>query len=250
MNIPFFSDIDLKNNKIINSANPINDNDLVNKLFVDTSIETAKEAINQSILIAKNETIEYVDTQIADINTNFSTNVEQILQTNIIDDILSSDSTKALSANMGHYLSTLIDDMNNLITTTTENINVYSTNNQIEIGRYDNKILYRLVIEQVIGPQPSQDIQIDLSNIINNPIKIVNIYGTYKLPTTMGDTILYDTYFIQNNKPDSLSNNGVYIEKFNNEEKKLYISLGNSIIETQQEEITLTFVLEYYYEII
>ena len=31
MSIPFYSDIDLNNNKIINVANPVNDTDLANK---------------------------------------------------------------------------------------------------------------------------------------------------------------------------------------------------------------------------
>lgn len=251
MSIPFYSDIDIKNNKIINSANPINDNDLVNKLFVNTSIENAKTELNQNILIAKNEVTEYVDSQISNIDNNFSSNVEQVIQANIVDDILSADSTKALSANMGHYLSTLIDDTNNLIVSSIANINTYVIGNQVEIGKYNNNVLYRLVVQQTIGPQPSQEIQVDLSSIMTDPVAIVNIYGTYKISTTSvdeGNTVVYNTYFLQTTKPNDISTNGIYIEKFSNSDKKLYICLGDNIVNAQQDNIILNITLEYYYD--
>ena len=65
MNIPFLNDIDLKNNKIINLANPVADTDASNKIYVDNKIsdvlanvDTAKVEIiairmKISILVSK-----------------------------------------------------------------------------------------------------------------------------------------------------------------------------------------------------
>ena len=239
MSIPFFSDIDLKNNKIINAKNPENNGDLVNKYYLDNIINNTQSTLNNNILIAKEEMTTYVDTQIETINTNMITNVTQILLDNIIDNITSLDNSKALSANMGHYLSTLIDDTNNLITTLSETINIYS-DTATEIGRFEsgtiNSQVYRVIHTLEIGPQSSQEIQIDLSEKIPINCNIINIYGTYNLAE--------NTYFMQYGI-DTTATNGVFINNFNNDLKQLNIYVGSDTI-TELENNTLLFIIEYY----
>ena len=38
MSIPFYNDIDLNNNKILNVKLPVNDFDVANKIYIDTEI--------------------------------------------------------------------------------------------------------------------------------------------------------------------------------------------------------------------
>lgn len=242
MNIPFYNNIDLKNNKIINVANPENDTDIANKLYIDTSINTAKQELNESILLQNTQLTDYIDEQVQTINENLTTNVTNILIDNIVDNVASSESSKALSANMGHYLLTLIDDMNKSITEVSDNINLYSTTPTI-IGTYNNHALYRVLVQQEIGPSSSQTIQLDLSNIINENISVVNTGGHYSIVNSDTDTEDYSTYSINHN--NTTETIGVYINDYNAKSKVLNIYVGANTI-TQLENQTIDICIEYY----
>lgn len=252
MSIPFYSDIDLKNNKIINVGAPESDLDIANKQYVDTSILNLSTTINESILLTRTELTEYIDTQITNINTNMNTTVTQILIDNLVDNVTSTDNTKALSANMGHYLSSLIDDINIKLTELDESDNIYTTTPTV-IGLYsiDTSTIpvYRTILTYTIPPQVSQSIEIDLTQLSpDTTLNILNIVGNYQIrdenTPAEGNTLAYNYYFMQYGINENATI-GIYITSYNNVTKKLNIFIGSDTL-NQLENEQITFIIEYY----
>lgn len=186
MSIPFYSNLDLKNNKIENVGTPTNNNDGVNKIYTDNAladlhteitgeIETEVLDINNKI----NEVDNKVDDLDNDLNSRISTVVQPILENNIIDDTNSTNIDKSLSANQGRILKERIDEVRNSITP-----NVYYEEPR-QIGVYNDIALYRLIILGDITTTPNFNnvIRIVASDVVEPGTEynyeVINAYGSF-----------------------------------------------------------------------
>ena len=109
MAIPFYDNIDLNNNKIINLKAPENDGDVSNKKYIDDSISALNTTLNAKILEEKADLKDYVDNELLTINTNItnvSNSIDTKIQDSIVDNLYTSDAEKTLSANQGVELRT------------------------------------------------------------------------------------------------------------------------------------------------
>lgn len=244
MSIPFYSNIDLHNNKIENLLLPTTEYDASNKLYVDTQIENLNASVNDSILLSEENITTYIDNQISNINTNIPTIVSQIVLDNIIDNILSDDNTKALSANMGKYLSSLIDDNKTDIVDIytrldTYNSNIYSYTPTL-VGKYLDNDLYRVVYDYTFDTetQPLQNWPIDMSTIfLGSPIiTVTDIRGSYMLNDKRGFIGIW---------PMNTATEGIYVQNFDEATYTLNLWLAPNYISILPGQ-TIQIVMEYY----
>ena len=121
MSIPFYSDIDLNNNKIINVANPVNNTDLANKIYVDTQISDLVSSIDAELETLRDDIDTAITTQISQLDTTLSNritnevdNLNQAILDNVIDRLNSTSTTNALSANQGFILNDRLRNLENI----------------------------------------------------------------------------------------------------------------------------------------
>lgn len=184
MDIPFYNNINLNNNKIINCNNPEDDLDVVNKLFLNTQLDSVNNNLSNLITTQQSEINERITNEVNTINTTITENNTQIhedintsITSNIINNLLSQDTTKSLSAKQGNLLKADIDLVSNKVDNITQNI--YSLT-KTPIGVYLNKTLYRQVINTTITAETTEEISIDLTSIFNNNDgNIINLNGFY-----------------------------------------------------------------------
>ena len=244
MSIPFYNNIDLHNNKIENLLLPTTEYDASNKLYVDTQIENLRTNINDNILLSEENLTEYIDNQIGNLNTNIPITVSQIVVDNIIDNIISDDNTKSLSANMGKYLSSLIDgnktDIVDIYTRLdTYNSNIYSYTPTL-VGKYLDNDLYRVVYDYTFDTetQPTQNWPIDMSTIfLGSPIiTVTDIRGSYMLNNKRG--------FIGISSMNNATE-GIYVQNFDEATYTLNLLLAQNYISILPGQ-TIQIVMEYY----
>ena len=156
MSIPFYSNLDLKNNKIENIGAPTNDTDATNKIYTDNALADLHTEITGEIeaeVSNINDEISRVDGKIDDLDNNIDARIETIVQpmieNNIIDDTNSTDTNKSLSANQGKLLKERIDEV---ASSTIPNV-YYEEPTQI--GTYNDIFLYRVVIQGELTTVPS-----------------------------------------------------------------------------------------------
>lgn len=173
MSIPFYNDIDLNNNKILNVKLPVNDFDVANKIYIDTEIAEVQTQIAELDLDSR---IAEIQTQIGDVttdynnkinNTNSSVDNLQLSLNNAVDNLeasisqsatdirnetreqistsilnsinnnlSSSDIDKSLSAYQGYILNNLISALNVSVGELSERFNYTEQPNVI--GTYIN----------------------------------------------------------------------------------------------------------------
>ena len=244
MSIPFYNNIDLHNNKIENLLLPTTEYDASNKLYVDTQIENLRTNINDNILLSEENLTEYIDNQIDNLNTNIPTTVSQIVVDNIIDNILSDDNTKSLSANMGKYLSSLIDDNKTDIVDIYTKLDTYNSNvysyTPTYIGKYLDNDLYRVVYDYTFDAetQPQQNWSIDMSAIFSETPNIIvtDIRGNYILNDKRG--------FIRIS-PMNVGTEGIYVQNFDETTYTLNLFLAQNYISMLSGQ-TIQIIMEYY----
>ena len=186
MSIPFYSNLDLKNNKIENVGTPTGNNDGVNKIYTDNAIADLHAEITGEIeaeVLDINSKINEVDNKIDDLdnglNNRISTVVQPILENNIIDDTNSTNIDKSLSANQGRILKERIDEVRNSITP-----NVYYEEPR-QVGVYNDIALYRLIILGDITTTPNFNdvIRIVASDVVEPgttyEYEVINAYGSF-----------------------------------------------------------------------
>ena len=244
MSIPFYNNIDLHNNKIENLLLPTTEYDASNKLYVDTQIENLRTNINDNILLSEENLTEYIDNQIGNLNTNIPITVSQIVVDNIIDNILSDDNTKSLSANMGKYLSSLIDDNKTDIVDIYTKLDTYNSNvysyTPTYIGKYLDNDLYRVVYDYTFDTetQPQQNWSIDMSTIfLESPnIIVTDIRGNY---------ILNDKRGFIGISHMNVETEGIYVQDFDETTYTLNLFLAQNYIPMLPGQ-TIQIVMEYY----
>lgn len=224
MSIPFYSDIDLNNNKIINVANPINNTDLANKIYVDTQINDLISDIGIDMQNLQTTLEGEITDEVGQLNTTLSNRItnevidlNQAILDNVIDRLNSTSTTNALSANQGYILN---DRLTNL-----ENVkNTYSLTT-VPIGTYLNNDLYRVVIKETYNtttdPLNNPVITLTLSDLATNELPI-NIYGF----CVTNDKVLYISHCGYNSQslPD-----GISISSYNRITQELGLYIGTTL---------------------
>lgn len=190
MAIPFYDNLDLKNNKIENVGVPNNDNDAVNKQYLDNELTNLHTTITGEIeaeISNVNESIGNVNDRIDELDGEVTTKIDarinevtpNIIEESIIDDLISTDTNKSLSANQGRVLDERIDAIRDLIIP-----NNYSLS-PVEIGTFFDNTLYRVVITGNIDTTPNFNniIRLSASDDVE-PGKeynynVINVYGSF-----------------------------------------------------------------------
>lgn len=177
MSIPYYSDIDLNGNLIKNSGKPVDLDDVVNKSYVDTTLEK----LNADLITLNTETkndleskiqseIETIDTKYTKALEDMSSSIDDLIIGNVEDNLSSTSSTKSLSANQGNVLNNKINNIP---------INFYSSV-ETKIGYWEEYNIYRkLITNSVTTPKAYYDIQ--LSDIATENIEIIDISGFYTI---------------------------------------------------------------------
>ena len=231
MNIPFLNDIDLKNNKIINLANPVADTDASNKIYVDnkisdvlanvdTSLTDLETRLQTSITQSASDLTTYIDNEIDTLDTSLQTFVND----KIVDDLNTNDNTKILAASQGYAI-------NNRLVALEIISNSYNIDSTI-IGSFYAEQLKRLVIENTYNTQEeplnNPMITIVLSNLALNEIP-VNIYGFAIIDNGSGipnGKVFYISHCGYNSSslPD-----GISISSYNRETQELGLWVGQTV---------------------
>ena len=231
MNIPFLNDIDLKNNKIINLANPVADTDASNKIYVDnkisdvlanvdTSLTDLETHLQTSITQSASDLTTYIDNEIDTLDTSLQTFVND----KIVDDLNTNDNTKILAASQGYAI-------NNRLVALEIISNSYNIDSTI-IGSFYAEQLKRLVIENTYNTQEeplnNPMITIVLSNLALNEIP-VNIYGFAITDNGSGipnGKVFYISHCGYNSSslPD-----GISISSYNRETQELGLWVGQTV---------------------
>lgn len=231
MNIPFLNDIDLKNNKIINLANPVADTDASNKIYVDnkisdvlanvdTSLTDLETRLQTSITQSVSDLTTYIDNEIYTLDTSLQTFVND----KIVDDLNTNDNTKILAASQGYAI-------NNRLVALEIISNSYNIDSTI-IGSFYAEQLKRLVIENTYNTQEeplnNPMITIVLSNLALNEIP-VNIYGFAITDNGSGipnGKVFYISHCGYNSSslPD-----GISISSYNRETQELGLWVGQTV---------------------
>lgn len=233
MSIPFYSDIDLNNNKIINVANPVNDTDLANKIYVDTQISDLVRSIDTDLETLRNDIDNSITTQISQLDTTLSNritnevdNLNQAILDNVIDRLNSTSNTNALSANQGFILN---DRLTNL-----ENIKNDYTSEPKVVGTFLNNDLYRYVIIKTFEEQPeTQLIDIELTELGENAWPI-NVYGFRYTGTSI------DYFAKRVNSLDSVT-----IDIYTKQPNKLSLTIGDNIYNNWSNDNVFYIIVEY-----
>ena len=240
MSIPFYNDIDLNNNIITNSGAPTNPNDLANKDYVDVSIENLTSNLNTQFTTLNDTLTTYIDSNIEELNTNITTQIQEIennyipeqIAQSIVDNLVTQESTKALSANQGYILSTLIS-----------NIPLNTYHNTINrIGTWDEYDLNRIKVEKVIS-NPTQFYTIQFTELDLTSYEVVNIKGYYTIENSR--KWLCD-YNVVNSPLDEIDNikYGIYIYDYDLSTNTLYLYIGTDTLNTLTNQ-TITFIIEF-----
>lgn len=177
MNIPFFSDIDIKGNKILNVGTPSNDNDVANKIYIDTAISVLENTLRGEITTETtriDSDISGLDNRISTIEDGLDTQINSAILNNIVDNTVTEDATKSLSANQGVELRNQIDTIQSSL-----KYNEY-LDTPIVIGSYFGKDLNRIVLTGTIATKPgSKKVNIESANDIFEPFYSYEIIKTY-----------------------------------------------------------------------
>ena len=231
MNIPFLNDIDLKNNKIINLANPTADSDASNKIYVDTKISevlasvdtslgTLETRLQTSITQSASDLTTYIDNEIDTLDTSLQTFVNN----KIVDDLNTNDNTKVLAASQGYVI-------NNRLVALEVISNNYNTDSTY-IGSFFTNPLNRFVVNEIYNtqtnPLTNPMITIVLSNLALNEIP-VNIYGFAVTDNGSGipnGKVFYISHCGYNSSslPD-----GISISSYNRETQELGLWIGQTV---------------------
>lgn len=232
MAIPFYDNIDLNNNKIINLNPPENDNDVANKKFVDDSISALNIVIDAKILEEKADLKDYVDGEITAVNTTISgvsSSIDTKILNSIVDDLYTSDETKSLSANQGV-------EIRNLINSIREDIAVVNNYESVEDGAIDTigtilGFAYRRALVPIFIDEPvlQQLNEFDLSQ------KIGNIAVIFKI----------SAYIIENAKIHYINTDDMKLIDYDIQQAKLKIEFSQTLL-PELEDNTLYLILEYY----
>lgn len=194
MNIPFFSDIDIKGNKILNVGTPSNDNDVANKIYIDTAISVLENTIRGEITTETtriDSDISDLDSRISTIEDGLDTQINSAILNNIVDNTVTEDATKSLSANQGVELRNQIDTIQSSL-----KYNEY-LDTPVVVGSYFGKDLNRIVITGTILTKPAiKKVNIESPNDIfeqNYNYEIIKTYGYFiplynETPTTINKT--------------------------------------------------------------
>lgn len=240
MNIPFFNNIDLNNNIIINSGTPTNPNDLANKNYVDVSIENLTSNLNTQFTTLNDTLTTYIDSNIEELNTDITTQIQEIennyipeqIAQSIVDNLVTQETTKALSANQGYTLSTLIS-----------NIPLNTYHNTINrIGTWDEYDLNRIKIEKLIS-NPTQFYTIQFPELDLTSYEVVNIKGYYTIENSRKWLCNYN---VVNSPLDEIDNikYGIYIYDYDLSTNTLYLYIGTDTLNTITNQ-TITFIIEF-----
>lgn len=179
MNIPFLNDIDLKNNKIINLANPVANTDASNKIYVDTKISEVLASVDTSLGELQTNLQTNITQSVDDLHTTIDgeldtleTSLQSYVDDKIIDNLFTDDNTKVLAASQGYAI-------NNRLVQLEIVSNSYNIDSTV-IGSFYTEQLNRLVIEETYNTQEeplnNPIITITLSDLALNELPI-NIYG-------------------------------------------------------------------------
>lgn len=203
MSIPFYDNINLNNNKIINIGTPENNDDVTNKQYVDTVISQLGITVNQDILNSIETANQYTDTKIQEVGLETDLKIENLhLDELVLDSLESTEATKALSANMGRVLSENLTSLSNVIETLPDGKVHYNKEEETQragvvIGTYDDKELRRKRIYEIIEPSNSNA---STSAFVFAPdnykiTEFVKVWGFYKFD---GDKYRYPIPFENN----------------------------------------------------
>ena len=233
MSIPFYSDIDLNNNKIINVANPVNNTDLANKIYVDTQISDLVSSIDAELETLRDDIDTAITTQISQLDTTLSNritnevdNLNQAILDNVIDRLNSTSTTNALSANQGFILN---DRLRNL-----ENIKNDYTSEPKVVGTFLSNDLYRYVIVKTFDEKPAtQFIDIELTELGVNAWPI-NVYGFRYTGTSID-------YFAK--RVNSID--GVTIDIYMKQPNKLSLTIGDNVYNNWSNDNVFYIIVEY-----
>lgn len=239
MSIPFYSNIDLKNNIIINSGTPTNPNDLVNKDYVDVSIEGLTTNLNNQITTLNDTLTAQITNKTSEIDTKFTTEIQNIktsipiqISQNIVDNLETQDTSKSLSANQGYVLNMLINNIP---------LNTY-TSIISKIGVWDNYNLCRVKVDKVIT-NPTQFYTVQFTELDLDTYEVVNINGYYTIDNSRK---WLSKYNVVNSPLDELDNikYGIYIYDYDISTNTAYLYIGTDTLSTLTDK-TITFVLEF-----
>lgn len=239
MSIPFYSNIDLKNNIIINSGTPTNPNDLVNKDYVDVSIEGLTTNLNNQITTLNDTLTAQITNKTSEIDTKFTTEIQNIktsiptqISQNIVDNLETQDTSKSLSANQGYVLNMLINNIP---------LNTY-TSIISKIGVWDNYDLCRVKVDKIIT-NPTQFYTVQFTELDLDTYEVVNINGYYTIDNSRK---WLSKYNVVNSPLDELDNikYGIYIYDYDISTNTAYLYIGTDTLSTLTDK-TITFVLEF-----
>ncbi len=187
MSLPFFSDIDLLGNTILNIKSPSSNKDLVDKEYVDISIMNLSSDLISNI----NNVETSLSTQISNIQTNvfnIENNIPNMIVNSIVDNLNTQSNVHSLSANQGYMLNTAISNLNTSVGLIQTSIsNLYEnrlTNIPTLIGSYYENERYQFVKSVNIDNASSGFVSIDIFEDIpeidmTTNVEIIDISGTY-----------------------------------------------------------------------
>lgn len=171
MSIPFYNDIDLNNNKILNVKLPVNDYDVANKIYIDTEISEVQTQIAE--LDVDNKIAE-IQTQIGNVTTDYNTKINntnssvdnlQLALNNAVDNLeasISQSATDIRNETTEQIATSILNSINN---------NLSSLDIDKSLSAYQGYILNSLISELNVSVG-------DLSNRFNYTEQ-PNVIGTY-----------------------------------------------------------------------
>lgn len=232
MAIPFYDNIDINNNKIINVNTPELDGDSANKKYVDDSIYNLSNTINTKILEEKANITDYIDEEInttKSLITALESSVDTKILNNIVDDLYTSDNDKSLSARQGVELRSLIEDLS----TTVTSVNNYDSVEDGEINISGNILglaYKRCLIPIFIDTSITEQInEFDLAQKIGNIAVIFKISG----------------FIIENAIIHYINTDDFKVIDYNIKQAKLKLEFSQTILPTLENN-TLYLIIEYY----
>lgn len=236
MAIPFYDNIDLNNNKIINLKAPENDGDVSNKKYIDDSISALNTTLNAKILEEKADLKDYVDNELLTINTNItnvSNSIDTKIQDSIVDNLYTSDAEKTLSANQGVELRTRLDNLNNSIVF----VNNY---NSVEDGESldGNGSILGYAYKRCLIP-------IFIDEAVTQQIQEYNLYDI------VGDNAIIfkvSAYIIENNKIHYINTDDIKLIDYDILQFKLKLEFSQTLL-PELEDNTLYLIIEFYNDV-